>query len=455
MLLLSVGILSGYSCTVPAKEEAVISSYPLETDQVLNNPYMGFVVDARDNNRASQPFRLVHANLFWRELEPQKGVYNFEELERKFRFEYWRQQGVKLVMRVVLDYPREESHMDIPDWLYEETGRQGVWYAIEYGRGFSPDYTNPLLISYHAKLIAALADRYRDDPFVAFIQLGSIGHWGEWHTMDHGPNPIAFPKRSVTDRYVIPYLQEFTGKHLLMRRPTAIAAKHGMGLFNDAFGNEETIAGGFRDWYMNGYTSWLTGEKEPAMPDFWKKSPSGGEFSERLAAFSDDRIEGTLLQAKLTHVSWMGPSAPWRAEAGGAYQENINRFLNAIGYRFAVTKAEYEQERKPGETLHVRYVMANRGAAPFYFRWPLELSLFDQNGSMAASVRSSADIRAWLPGLHRGAVYLTVPADLAPGTYGVHVAILDPETGKPGIDFAMEGRQPDGRYRLGTVMVVQ
>jgi hypothetical protein len=47
----------------------------------------------------------------------------------------------------------------------------GIWYKnASDQKGFSPDYTNELLIAAHQRLITALGQRYDHDPAVAFIQ---------------------------------------------------------------------------------------------------------------------------------------------------------------------------------------------------------------------------------------------------------------------------------------------
>ena len=48
---------------------------------------------------------------------------------------------------------------------------------------------------------------------------------------------------------------------------------------------------------------------------------------------------------------------------------------------------------------------------------------------------------------------LYVPDNLADGTYDFRVAMLDPRSGRPAIRFAIEGRQDDGWYKLGSIMV--
>jgi len=50
-----------------------------------------------------------------------------------------------------------------------------------------------------------------------------------------------------------------------------------------------------------------------------------------------------------------------------------------------------------------------------------------------------------------GSVY--IPEDLGENNYDVRVAMLDPRSGVPAIRFAIEGRQEDGWYALGSLTV--
>lgn len=364
--ILIFGIMGelGYKKLMATEIVNRISYYPAETDQVLNNPYMGLVTDAR-YNEAKQPFRLAYANLTWAELEPEKGKYDFDAIENKFNFASWKANGVSLILRVILDTPSDIPHKDIPDWLYKETSEKGVWYDTDYGKGFSPDYNDLVLIENHERLIRTLGNRYNNDPQIAFIALGSVGHWGEWHTKNDGNSPIEFPKEVVTDQYVEHYLRYFKQKRLLMRRPHEIALNNGLGLFNDTFGSHNETIDEFLTWYTHGYKSWLTQNDQPAMPDFWKSAPSGGEFSSDGNYVNDAHIEETLLQSKLTHVSWLGPNAPTQEPLGGRFQPNIDRLLKTIGYRFVIAKESHEREIRAGKSLHVKLSIINRGVAPF------------------------------------------------------------------------------------------
>ncbi len=84
--------------------------------------------------------------------------------------------GVPLRLRSA----RREPHRDIPDWLYEKT-KDGKDYDISYGKGYSPNYANRVFTEAHAKAVAALGKRFGQDTFFSYVELGSLGHWGEWH----------------------------------------------------------------------------------------------------------------------------------------------------------------------------------------------------------------------------------------------------------------------------------
>jgi hypothetical protein len=62
----------------------------------------------------------------------------------------------------------------------------------------SPDYDNPFLLDSLPKFIAAYGARYDGDPCLAYVQLGLVGLWGEWHNVgvtiaDDGVAPFYQP----------------------------------------------------------------------------------------------------------------------------------------------------------------------------------------------------------------------------------------------------------------------
>jgi hypothetical protein len=253
------------------------------------------------------------------------------------------------------------------------------------------------------------------------------------------------------------YLEAFPDKKLLMRRPYPIAEDNGIGLYNDVFGIVRSTAD-FVDWFENGYLSVLAGDvRLPAMPDFWRRGPSGGEFANANQVreyVQNGRIDQVLQMVERSHVSWLGPSNPAGLTLNADEQRNLDKLLNKLGYRFRVGEASYPESVMAGETASISFTIVNDGVAPFYYDWPLEVSLVDEQGKAAARQLLSGVVTGWLPGENPVSLSLTVPDDLpVEGTYHLRIALLDPDTQQPGIAFAMEGRQSDGRYELGSLQL--
>lgn len=435
---------------------STVTFTPTEISSVLNNPYMGWAPWA-SGGPYQQPHSLVYINVTWRELEPTKGNYDFNTLESENKFNYWAQNGKKIILRINMDYPASTSHKDIPDWLYNEIGGDGTWYNLDWGMGFSPNYNNTKLIAYHKALISALGTRYNNNNLIPIIAVGSLGAWGEFHHKKDSTTVIPFPKESVSDQYVQHYIDSFSKKKLVMRRPFQIAKDNGMGLFNDSFGSTSQTYSYFNDFINYGYTDYLTGESHPAMPDYWKTAPSGGEISSYPGNkyLQDSTVAASVQMLKDSHTSWLGPCSPGFQPTGTSLQKNFDQMLTTMGYRYVVSSVSHQSTVNTGSTFNVTMGWLNKGVAPFYYNWPLELSLADAAGNIVTKVTSSEDIRTWLPGTKSINQVMKIPTNLPAGNYTLCIGIIDPDTGLPGIDLAISGRRADGRYSLSQVTVAQ
>ncbi|MBD2872975.1 DUF4832 domain-containing protein, partial [Paenibacillus arenilitoris] len=446
--------------------------YPKESFQLLENPFIGWSPWANRTDY-EQPFTLVYANFNWRDIEPSKGEYNWSELETRNNFDYWTNLGKKINLRIVLDKPSDDpQHMDIPDWLYDElvaaegASGAGIWYNTPGRAGFSPNYSSEVLIEEHKRLIQAFANRYNNDPRVSYIQIGSLGHWGEFHNY---PEEAAgkFPNVNVSDQYVQHYVTYITNKKLAMRKPFPIAAQNGIGLFNDAFGDSQSS----EKWLNWANTGWdgitdYVAEEEAAnailqsrMPDYWKTSFSAGEFAkgESIPYFENEKVMDTMTLIKKSHTSWLGPASPAsynRSDDG--VQANIDLIQKKMGYRLLLRSINHVSEVEVGETIQLSSVWENKGVAPFYYDWPVAVAVADPNGNLIESsitISNGIDVREWLPGEIEESMELLVPTGIPKGNYSILTAILDPNENKPGVELAIEGKRLDGWYELDQIFV--
>jgi len=291
------------------------------------------------------------------------------------------------------------------------------------------------------------------------ILIGSCGHWGEWHTtyIENSPeNSGLFPPVQYSDQYAQHYADYFKNKPLAMRYPSRVGKDNKMGLFNNAFGDYNQTQRWFLDWIYNGHQdSYNPGYTHPTMPDFWLNAPAGGEFGYYPGTqfLEDSAMPETLRQLKENHISWLGPCCPVHLNIGDPLQKNIDKVMASMGYRFVLSSITHQNSAAPGSTLSLSMTWANKGVAPFYFNWPLELSLSDSNGNIVAKNQTSEDIRTWLPGTKTFESLFTIPANLPEGNYTICAAIIDPETGDPGIDLAISDKRSDGRYPVSSINI--
>ncbi|MGG3282160.1 DUF4832 domain-containing protein [Paenibacillus solani] len=455
--------------------ETMIEFYPTELDHPLNNPFKGWAPSAKSTSYP-QDHRLVYVGVTWKELEPTKGKYDFSAIEASNHFEQWRSRGVKVVLRFIMDSPSGVPHRDIPDWLYndmvslgqspgkayhDETGGMGAGNNM----GFSPNYSSEYLIARHKLAIDAIAKHYdTPDSPIAFVQIGSLGHWAEFHTWPYiGPKGEsnytgAFPPNVISNQYIQHYIDAFANQEdhtqLMIRRSVELAKNNNkgiiMGMYNDVFGDKPSFDSEW-GWYtgtQNGYWDDIS-QKQPGHPNFWDIRVSGGEFyggdyGMKSALTTGSGFNETMRQTELSKPSWLGPNAPASLAVGNPLQSNMDQLKKRMGYHFVVSKATMEN----GSILDVSVHVENKGVQHFPFNWPVEIQL-RSGGNIVARQKTSADLRTWKTGLHTASASLST-STLPGGTYDLVIAILDPTTNRPAVDFANTDRLSDGAYKLGT-----
>ena len=336
-----------------------------EGNEALVNPYIGYAPSCASESLCEKT-SLVYLNIFWSNLEPQEGVFDWETIENENNLERWRSEGKHLVLRFICDNPGKEMHRDIPDWLYERCS-DGKEYDMEYGKGYCPDYNNTEFIKAHEKVIKEIADYFRDDDFLAYVELGSLGHWGEWHTYYMADIP-RMPDTAVRMEYVAAYVKYFDYCKLLMRRTFSELPK-GAGVFNDMTGISHDTAQ-WLSWIENGGDYNETGEKNAikAVPNIWETAPVGGEFASSvpISVMLGEDYEQTVDLLKLSHMSFIGPMVPYVKREDLEFYQAADDASRYIGYRYRVNKVTTKKSFGNSDA-EVTISIINDGVAPVYF----------------------------------------------------------------------------------------
>ena len=120
-------------------------------------------------------------------------------------------------------------------------------------------------------------------------------------------------------------------------------------------------------WINEGGEFDQTHEKKglSAMKDFWKKFPSGGEFTSSITMkdLLDTNLNQTIDLIKKAHTTFLGPKI-----ADKTYENGYRKVLGSMGYRLWISQASLIQ--MPGYvSLNLKW--KNDGVAPFYEDWPV------------------------------------------------------------------------------------
>ncbi len=396
------------------------------------NPLMGYAPDGR-NDELCESTSLVYAYVTWAELEPEKGEFEWDEFIRKYNLEKWKSGGKRLVFRFVCDYPTGDEHMDIPKWLYDETG-DGESYFIEYGSGYCPDYNNEVFIAEHERVIREIGRFFAEDmpDFLAYVELGSLGHWGEWHTYYPAGIP-RIPETCVREKYVTAYEDSFPYAKLLMRRP--FAERPAMaGVYNDMTGDENDTAV-WLNWIKAGGTYDSTGEDGAivAAPDIWNTAPVGGEFTSGIPMKSmlSKGLPETIKMIRASHMTFIGPMVPDTAD-DPELSAAADKVLGNIGYRYWVSSFD----RK-----NMTLTITNSGVAPIYFDWKMCLYVDDLDEDELLGYELDVDLTKLFEG-QSATCTLDIPEEVldAKGVK-VYVGIEDPTTGEPSVYLTMQAER--------------
>lgn len=427
-------LLAGAACSAQVGGEVVVRPKPAPGP--LDNPLKGWCTYTNAGT-IHQPYSMVFRYVSWKELEPHEGEYAFEAWEKRD----WDEplaRGRHVVLRVYLDYPRRPP--GVPDWLLAK-GVKTTRYT-DYGGGLSPDYENPTLQAALDRLIAAMGKRYDANPRVAFIQLGLLGFWGEWHTY---PRNKLFASPAVQKRVIDANRRAFPNRILMTRYPGGYAGQQPwIGFFDDMF-PEDTD--GPEEW------KFLPKMRESGRTENWKRAAIGGEMVPGAAKkWLGGEYEHTLRMVEQAHFSWVGPYNPaLEPEQTPEFVARSQALVRRMGYEFTLREVRHPAQVASGAKLRFTLQGENRGVAPFYYPWPVELALLDAEQRVAGTLPLKADVRTWLPGPFEVSDAPTVRAK--PGRYRLALGLRDLYSGRPAVGFANDLPRQEGWTMLSEVAV--
>ncbi|WCJ58624.1 beta-galactosidase [Fontisphaera persica] len=128
----------------------------------------------------------LYIRLAWAYLEPEEGRFQWEVIDRLI--EKWTRHGLGIAFRISCketSTDRPEQQYATPRWVKEAGARGGYyWDGKEVGPDgpWEPDFGDPIFLAKLENFLRAFAARYDQQPWLRYVDVGSIGDWGEGHS---------------------------------------------------------------------------------------------------------------------------------------------------------------------------------------------------------------------------------------------------------------------------------
>jgi hypothetical protein len=438
ILLLLFLYLSAYSQTTEVK--------PIDNGKALLNPFMGWNLAyyTDDGNHYGTRLKkgdildwfpgcnIISFRIGWARIEKQDGVFDWSYTDSIAK--YWTQQGKQSAFCWINFSTIAQS---APLWL-KDLGAKGWIYPHESGY-WVPLWDDPIMIRRLERFIAEAAKRYNGKPEVAFVEVGSLGTWGEGHTWA-GPN-IIVPE--ITDSAALLHLN-------LWRKyfnKTPLFINDDLCLDPPGTSRERPVR---VNWMLNnncGLSDWsVLVDNRPVslslMEKVWRNQPTLIEHehygsSMRKNVWKDGKL---LLEAvEKYHAShlrihwWPDEFLNGNGKELPGNKELINAINLRLGYRFQVTSFSYPAKIKKGKIITTNFKIRNAGVAPCYKGGYIAVSLLDKSGKMICSmVDVKTNVKNLMPAESADkaqeqaiSISLNPPKNTAPGNYLIVVSIGD------------------------------
>lgn len=172
-----------------------------DTIRVLKNPHKGWYYHLLDNGVENYAIKNdaiftyfpgmdhLYLRLAWSYLEPQKGQYDWHGIDEVVK--KYVPLGYKISFRITSKetgtYPgsvgKEVNNIQYatPYWVLA-AGAKGAVAENDGINSWVPKWDDSIYLAKLNQFIKAFADRYDGKPWVSYIDIGSIGEWGEGHT---------------------------------------------------------------------------------------------------------------------------------------------------------------------------------------------------------------------------------------------------------------------------------
>ena len=358
-LLYILSLFAAICCTPAGEQEVDYSTFErvLLQSEIKNvQPMTGIVLWNTHGSVRTDKIQLEYSYMLYNEVCKEKDVYDWTPMDRLL--EQVASRGHQLVVRFRYTYVGQQCA--VPDYIKEWPGYEETAGKSEGRTTYFPDWRCEELQRFHLDFHKRFAERYDNDPRLAFVQTG-FGLWAEYHIYD---GPCVMGKTFPSKDFQTTFYHEMD--KYFKNTTWSISIDAADGYYSPLEANPELLNirfGNFDDSFMHethdeyNRDCWLFfGD------DRYKIAPRGGEFSyysdyDQQHCLDKAGMYGRTFESQVEeyHMTYiLGNDQP-----GYQGMDRIKEASMSMGYRF-----EIRDFRVKGDEAGV--LISNTGVAPIY-----------------------------------------------------------------------------------------
>jgi hypothetical protein len=394
---------------------------------------------------------LSYCRWTWAAIEPEHGKYRWDIIDNTLNAAKIRGQTVQMRVQPWVATP-------VPQWYFDLGGKPDP----DNRRG--ADHNHPAYLKYWGEMIRAFGKRYDGHPNLESFDVAYGGGCGET-----GGNATPATARKLVDVYEKSF-KKTTLISMLGTPGSAYASKWPrIGWRADCYGDMH--AGSWPpkmgDWphpdeivhaktvpdqltWNHMYDAYASSMYKCGLEDVWKTAPITWETCWTVGYWVKQKwdIDFILEEGLRYRPTVFMPKSSFIPDS---VRDKIDAFDRRLGYRFVLRQLMLPIKAKPGQKITFNAYLSNLGVAPIYRSYQLAFRFTQGRQKVVVPVKH--DIRNWMPGVIWFEESLKFPSSFQRGDIDVDLAIVDPRTLEPRVQFAIQERGTDGWHPMTAMRV--
>lgn len=461
-----------------------------DSKTALENPHKGWYHHYPDNHVNKYIIREdahlldfpgmdhLYLRLPWAYLEPREGRFNWNVIDDIIN--KWTRKGLKIAFRISCKETgtdRVEQQYATPKWVME-AGCKGDYYRNGKKVGpkgpWEPVFDDPVFLAKLENFLRAFGGWYDGKPWLRYVDIGSIGDWGEGHTHSGSRLHYGYESRKkhvdlyrkyfrksqliITDDFVYSVNdkadREKLHRHILGQgisyRDDSILVDYYIRAYSATFSVRSP------EWFQASYKRFptvleLQHYRSMKRLGNWPGKPGSSILKHGKGRTGPDMFRGALTLLRPTYLGYHGDAHDWLTDN----PELTRELLNKCGYWYFLHGVRVPEAVQAGAAMAIGMDWENRGVAPAYHPYTLIMRF---EGPMVSDVEMDAGNRDWMPQgkkpVWRKKYAVAVPEKLVPGRYALKFKLYSKQE-KRDVLVALKRKllDKDNFYLVTTVIV--